>query len=134
MYQGFVLLFIYFIRFYVFYISICKIKVIYGYNHTTGHELKNASALYEYVDASLALCMPGAIVLAGWPPLPWGQLGHGPEPPSIFALEEIGVSREKLEYTIDILFNLDSASPPMLMKGGSLRPAVYAAFASIVMY
>lgn len=49
--------------------------------HVTGHELKNsASALWEYIDAQLALCMPGALVLAGWPAVPWGHNGSGPSP------------------------------------------------------
>ena len=35
---------------------------------------------------------------------------------------------------IDLLFNLDDASPPMLLKDGALRPMVHIAFASMIMY
>lgn len=31
--------------------------------HVTGHDLKGTSALYEYVDASRALAMPGGAPL-----------------------------------------------------------------------
>jgi hypothetical protein len=34
--------------------------------HTTGHDLTNLSALWEYLGARVTLCMPGALVLAGW--------------------------------------------------------------------
>jgi len=54
--------------------------------HNTGHEIKKFCALAEYLDASLPLSMPGAVVLAGFPPLPWGHLGMGPVPASLDAL------------------------------------------------
>lgn len=65
--------------------------------HTTGHDLTDLSALWEYVGARLALCMPGAITLSGFPSLPWGQLGKGPVPPSLRPLIEGGVSEERLD-------------------------------------
>ena len=103
--------------------------------HTTGHELKNAaSSLWEYIDAELAKCMPGAIVLAGWPALPWGHLGRGPTPPDLQVLVMISVTIESLQQTIDVLFNLDDASPPMLLAGGELRYLVYDMFATQIMY
>ena len=37
----------------------------------TGHPLSGRSALYEYLGVCRALLMPGAVVLAGWPALPW---------------------------------------------------------------
>ena len=78
--------------------------------------------------------MPGAIVRAGWPALPWGHHGVGPAPPSLEALRDRGVDMSKLELMMDSFLRLDSASPPMLMAGGSLRPMVWAAFASELMY
>ena len=116
--------------------------------HVTGHELKGTSALYEYIDASRALAIPGALVLAGWPALPWGQHGAGPSPPSLDALRDVQAPFQKvdmgrLEAVIDALFNIDSRSPPMLgslqthpARGseGALRPMLRAALAALLMY
>ena len=46
----------------------------------------------------------------------------------------MGVNMEAVADLIDDIFRLDSASPPMLKRDGHLRPAVEAAFASMVMY
>ena len=102
--------------------------------HVSGHDLTKTSAFFEYIDATRAGCMPGSVVLGGWEPLPWGHMGKGPVPPSISVLEEAGVDMNALEMCIDVLFRLDSATPPMLWRQGSLRPMVHAAFASMVMY
>ena len=58
--------------------------------HSTGHELTNLSALWEYLECRTALLIVGAIVLAGWPPLPYGQTGDGPKHPTLRALVEDG--------------------------------------------
>mmetsp|Transcript_20246 Transcript_20246/g.50617 ORF Transcript_20246/g.50617 Transcript_20246/m.50617 type:complete len:385 (+) Transcript_20246:648-1802(+) len=102
--------------------------------HTTGHDLRFLGALWEYMEASRALAMIGAIILAGWPAFLWGQTGMGPKPPSLMALVAIGVSMDILNKLIDVLFRLDNASPPMLWQGGALRPLMEACFASMVMY
>ena len=84
--------------------------------HTTGHELKSKEgSLYEYVDASTPLCIPGAIVLAGWPSLPWGTLGMGPHPPALeylFMVKSETCKADQIDTVIDKLFHLDSSSPP----------------------
>jgi hypothetical protein len=100
----------------------------------TGHDLKNASALYEYIDARLATCVPGSRVLGGWPAPPWGQLGFSPVPASLEPLAAVGISKTELNDAIDDVFRLDSATPPMLHRNGDLRPAVHAAFATMIMY
>lgn len=64
--------------------------------HVTGHDLKGTSALYEYIDASRALAIPGALVLAGWPALPWGHHGAGPKPPSLDALLDVMAPYQKV--------------------------------------
>ena len=103
--------------------------------HCTGHTLTGMSAMWEYMSATTALCIPGAIVLAGWRPFPYGQMGVGPVPASLAPVLTIGgVSEEKLEAFADNLFNFHDASPPMLLKDGSLRPALHAALASLIMY
>jgi hypothetical protein len=53
----------------------------------SGHDATNHSALYEYLDNSIQKNMPGAIVLSGWPALPWGQLGRGPVPACMETLQ-----------------------------------------------
>jgi uncharacterized membrane protein YgcG len=100
----------------------------------TGHVLNNRSALYEYIDVTRALLMPGAVVLAGWQPFPWGRLGRGSVPASLRVLLTVGVTEEQLELFVDTLFTLDSASPPQLRRDGALRPVAHAAAASLVMY
>jgi len=102
--------------------------------HTTGHYLTQLGSIFEYIDATRALCQPGITALSGFKPFPFGQLGKGPVPASLSSLEALGVSLEVLDAIIDALFSLDSASPPHFRIGGSLRPAVRAAFASQVMY
>ena len=101
---------------------------------TTGHKLESY-AHQQYIDAETANCMPGAIVLSGFPALPWGQRGACGRPASLSALETVplvsGVSFDKL---IDDLYDLGDFCPSSLRTGGSLRPAVHAAFASQVMY
>ena len=102
--------------------------------HTSGHEMKAGCSVYDYIDASVAKCIPGFLVLAGWPPLPWGQLGMGPTPPDLTVLEAVGETEESLIRIIHELFHLDTASPPMLLPGGSMRQLVLDIFATIVMY
>ena len=114
-------------------------------SHMTGHTFRGVSALYEYVDADRALALVGALVAAGWPALPWGQHGDGPSPPSLDALRDTAEDVDLLEQPppdaadgerslIDLIFNLDDASPPMLLVDGALRPMVHIAIASMIMY
>ena len=58
----------------------------------------------------------------------------GPKPASLSALEHLGIDSSQLNIIIDHLFRFDSASPPQLLPGGSLRSGVEAAFATQVMY
>ena len=105
--------------------------------HVTGHDYKGTSALFEYVDADRALALIGALVLAGWPPLPYGHHGAGPVPASLDALRDAGEDVGKLDEpcgVINKLFNIDDASPPTLLTDGLLRPMVHAAFATMIMY
>jgi hypothetical protein len=97
--------------------------------HNTGHDLTGMSALWNYLSARLALCMPGAILLAGWPALPYGQLGQGPVHPSLgtYTNPVPGlVSIELFDRMIDELFNLCDQSLPQLRIGGDLRPMLHA--------
>ena len=100
--------------------------------HNTGHDLTSLSALWEYLRARIALLVPGAIVLAGWKPLPYGQLGKGPVHPTLDAL--IGVPISELDTMIDALFNLTKYSLPKLCVGGELRPMLHATLATMIMY
>ncbi|XRB11971.1 hypothetical protein RI054_03g18050 [Pseudoscourfieldia marina] len=52
--------------------------------HTTGHDGKGFSNLFEYMDASVAMAIPGAVVLAGG--LRYrARLGKAPVPADLFA-------------------------------------------------
>ena len=90
--------------------------------HVTAHDFTSFAAYFEYIDCTRAGCMPGSVVLGGWEPFPWGQMGKGPVPPSIDVIKERGgraggnVDVDTLELCIDVLFRLDNASPPMLWQ------------------
>ena len=98
----------------------------------TGHDLKGASALYEYLEAILAMLMPGAVVLAGWPAFPYGKMGMGPRPASLAALHLSADHTLKLHELIHELYHHNSDTPKQLIRGGALYPMVEAAFASQV--
>jgi len=46
----------------------------------------------------------------------------------------MGVPIEELDKIIDLVFHLNASSPPMLFKGGSLRPLMEWSFAAQLMY
>ena len=102
----------------------------------TGQELRHLSAFFDYCPITRAGLMPGSVVLGGWPSGHGErlQMSKGPVPASLDALEEFALEEAKVEGMIDTLFRFDSASPPMLLREGHLRPAVRAAFASMIMH
>ena len=103
--------------------------------HITGHDCLSISAIFNYLDCDRAIAMVGAIVLANWPPLPWGQHGKGPVPASLQPLIKfLHIPSPPLEAFIDEVYGFDDASPPMLLIGGGLRPAVRCALAHSIMY
>eukprot|EP00966_Prymnesium_polylepis_P067289 1562106-Prymnesium_polylepis.1 len=53
--------------------------------HVCGHDLTPASAIFEYFDYTRAGCMPGSVVLGGWPSMVINpkQIGMGPKPASL---------------------------------------------------
>ena len=92
--------------------------------HVSGHDLLQVGSLYNYIDANRTIALAGGLALAGWHPLPWGQLGEGPRPASLAALVDVGIDMLRLDLLMDTIFNLDSCSPPMLLQSGSNRPMV----------
>ena len=100
--------------------------------HNTGHDLTGLCALWEYPRARIALCIPGAVVLAGWPAFPYGQMGKGPVHPSLSALT--GISVETFEPMIDVLFSFCDQTLPKLRVDGELRPMLHATLATMIMY
>ena len=101
---------------------------------TTGHHLQS-TAHQQYINATTANCMPGAVVLAGFPAFGWGQSGECAKPPSLAALDDEPLVRGlTFDKIIDELYRVSSFSPEVLQVGGRLRQAVRAAFASQVMY
>jgi hypothetical protein len=102
--------------------------------HVTGHDLTSVGALFNYLNARVALCIPGALLLAGWPGLPYGQTGNGSKYPSLETLVKAGVSMKRLEVMIDELFGFHDFSPPMLLSDGQLRPLMHVTLATMVMY
>ena len=112
---------------------------------TSGHEMGGICKYYEYVQSTMANSIIGAQVLAGWPAPTHGHPTRGPRPASLDALTMNGVCAAELDEIIDDIFFLDPSRPHLLLKQvpggelgagmpGPLRPAVRAAFASIVMH
>ena len=100
----------------------------------TGHDMKGASALYEYLKVTRSMLQPAITVLAGFPAVPWGQLGKGPVAPSLSALG-LGIDdASAMSRIVDGIFNFDSESPPTFLSRGSLRPMVEACAAALIMY
>lgn len=98
----------------------------------TGHSMIQEPAFFEYVKSLVQHSMPGVVVLGGWPSFLWGQNGNGPVPADLDAVRDVVLpDSADFEAIIDEVFRLDSASPPMLQRGGALRPAVRA---FLVMY
>ena len=100
----------------------------------TGHDMTGFSRYHEYIDVNVANCMVPAMVLAGWNSPGWGERSIGPRPASLRAIVQHGVTMETLDYMIDELFRFHSATPPMLLRDGSLRELPRTSFASLVMY
>jgi hypothetical protein len=102
--------------------------------HNTGHDGTKISSLWDYLDPRVALCIPGSLVLSGWHPFPYGQIGKGPVHATLHPLVDAGVSLVRLDMYIDQLFNMHDASPPMLHVGGHLRPLMHITLAVMIMY
>jgi len=99
--------------------------------HATGHDMKGASALYEYINPDRALLMPTAIILGGYAPLPWGQLGKAQVGASLGVLTIDDGLRRRM---VDDVLGIDSASPSTFKASGALRPALEQAVATMIMY
>ena len=74
-----------------------------------------------------------SIILAGWPPLPWGHTGMGPVPAMLSSILPFA-DPSSLQRTIDVLLKFHEATVPMFLTGGRMRPLIDSAFASLVMY
>jgi len=78
--------------------------------HNTGHSRNSESAYFEYLRSSHALVAPGAVVLAGFPPQPWGRLCMTPQPASLSALATIGVDVDLAAPFVDCVLRVDPAT------------------------
>ena len=99
--------------------------------------MTKVSAFWDYIDVSRPLAMLGSLVLAGWGRIvPFGQLaGKGAVPASLQSIVASGVGMEQLEQVIDKLFRLDNTKPDAMRKHtGSLRPALHAVLATMIMH
>lgn len=101
----------------------------------TGHEVRTISAIWEYVDTHFPSLVFMSTGLSGWPFPPYGQHGPGSVPASLGPILRDGaVGEDGLGIIIDSVFGISSGSPSSLQQKGDLRPAVDAAFATVVMY
>ncbi|ACO68259.1 hypothetical protein MICPUN_64999 [Micromonas commoda] len=99
----------------------------------TGHKLESG-AHQEYIDATTANAMPGAVVLGGFPALPWGQRGVCGKPADLDSLAHVPLTYDGFDTIIDELYGITNVTEAVLSKGGALRPVLKSAFASQVMH
>lgn len=81
------------------------------------------SALWEYMDPSVAMLVPGARKMHGWCTPTFGQLGDSPIPANLEVLARLTpcFTVAELEPMIDHVFALHDASPPMFRLEATLR-------------
>lgn len=101
---------------------------------TTGHDMRGASALFEYLSPLRSVLISGATVLAGWPAPGWGQLSKGPSPPNFSTILGDGLTSEELRCFIDRMYHIDDATPVEFRQGGQKRLLLTWSLASQVMY
>jgi len=101
---------------------------------TTGHHAES-TAYQQYINCCTAYLQPGAQVLSGNPPQERGSLTAGPRAASWTCLVSALLPEEKLEEMMEWLFSYaaETIAEP-LRRDGRLRPAMRAAFASVVMH
>ena len=58
--------------------------------HVTGHDCKDVTSLYHYIDSSRPLAAMGALPLSGFPAPPYGTVGRGAVPASLTPLLDQG--------------------------------------------
>eukprot|EP01052_Picozoa_sp_SAG31_P034484 SAG31_NODE_4037_length_3644_cov_2.637800_2_plen_482_part_00 len=102
---------------------------------TTGHDLRGASAVYEYLTPLRSVLMAGATILAGWPAPPWGQHGCGPSPPDFSAIiDRHQITSDEFERFVSSMFFVDGTTEPKFQRNGSQRQILHWCLASQVMY
>ena len=102
----------------------------------SGHDFEAVSTLWRYVTAELAMTIPGARVLSGWPAPPYGQLGDPPRAASwSMILDTGGLSPRQVDDLTDLMLNIrDGFSAPSFLRGGRLRSFTLSMSATLVMY
>jgi hypothetical protein len=109
----------------------------------TGHDMTSKSAMYEYVDGSIAMNIPGARSVAGWHNST-GNLhagvGRPPAPACLIAgtggMGGSAPTKPQLHAFVDTLFHIGPAAAgwrARMVVGGDLRPLAMAAAADLVM-
>ena len=101
----------------------------------SGHDAEKLSTLWHDMTLTLAALIPGANVLAGWLAPVYYKLGEGPTPASFDVLVSGGVDMDCLDRLTDLMLRLmPGLAPPMMLRGGSLRPLALAMAATLVMF
>jgi len=95
---------------------------------SSGHSIprEKVGSLMDYIGGGRAKLVPGALLLSGWPPPPWGQMSCGVAPPLLSSIVDVEVTPEKMDEVATCLYRMDCSTPVMLraVPRGHLRPLV----------
>lgn len=77
-----------------------------------------------FAQGRIGLAVPGAIALAGWDPLPYGQCGKGPKHPTLSAIIAIPIERFDvwMDRRLVLLRDWRSAVPRTTSSAASYGP------------
>ena len=93
-----------------------------------------SSAYWKYVDPNRAILVPMAIVLSGFPPLRYGDLGKGSVHAKLDALVAHSVDADALHVMMTDVLQLGGESDRRFKPDGALYKLAKGAFASQIMW
>ena len=105
--------------------------------HATGQDGGSHESVFRshYGGCNKQACLTVGATLVGHDKVgDWSSLRHGPFPPDLACLVELGVDMQQLDVVVDKLMHLHSAANPDFRQHGRLRPLVLTCFATMLMY
>jgi hypothetical protein len=104
--------------------------------NNSGHDAESISVLWRYINVTVPLCVPGSLVLGGWPAPPYGHLGRNAVPASLLPVFlGLGISEINLNEFVDFVLWLRAGFvTPEMLGNGRLRPLSHAMCATLIMF